>query len=758
MTPLLYGLGGFCVRRRWIVVGVWVVIVATLAIWARAAGPNTTDNLTLPGSDSQQATDLLTARFPQQANGTNPVVLTAPAGKKVTDDAYQQPIADAVAAFKTDPDVRDATSPLSQAGASLLSQDQRIGVIALNLRAAPSDLTTDDAQRIVDEAGPLTKAGLAVAAGGYVGQKVSKPETHSSEAVGLSMAVLVLLLTFGTVVAMGLPIVTALLGLVSGLSIITLISHVADVPTVAPTLATMIGLGVGIDYALFIVTRHQEQRRSGLATRESIARATATSGGAVVFAGTTVIVALLSLAVVGIPLVTTLGYTAAIVVLVAMAAATTLLPALLAILGDRIDALALPHRRRADATAGAARPHGWERWAEGVARRPAVGTLAALALLITLAIPALTLYLGQQDNGALPTDTQARRAYDGMTAAFGVGSNGPLLVAVDLSAKPATGADDARLAALSKDIGSTKDVASVSPPSVNGDGTAAVLTVTPKTAPSDQATEQLVRRLRETTIPAATKDQQMTADVGGTTAGYVDLADEISGRLVLTIAVVVGLSFLLLVLAFRSLVIPLTAGIMNLISIGAAFGVVTAVFEKGWGVGIVGLDDSVAIVSYVPLMMFAILFGLSMDYEVFLMTHIKEAWERTHDNRQAVIDGVAHTGRVITSAALIMVSVFFAFILNGDPTVKQFGVGMGVAVAVDATVVRCLLVPSVMTLLGKANWWFPSWLDRVVPDFSIEGAEWFRQRDREAAAGAVAETASPVVPVGVAEKSVPKSP
>ncbi|HEY6761924.1 MAG TPA: MMPL family transporter [Baekduia sp.] len=305
-------------------------------------------------------------------------------------------------------------------------------------------------------------------------------------------------------------------------------------------------------------------------------------------------------------------------------------------------------------------------------------------------------------------------------------------------------------------------MASVSQPSVNGDGTAAVLTVTPATAPSDQATEQLVRRLRDTTIPAATKDQHMSADVGGTTAGYVDLADEISSRLILTIAVVVGLSFLLLVLAFRSLVIPLTAGIMNLISIGAAFGVVSAVFEKGWGIGIVGLSESVAIVSYVPLMMFAILFGLSMDYEVFLMTHIKEAWERTHDNRQAVIDGVAHTGRVITSAALIMVSVFFAFILNGDPTVKQFGVGMGVAVAVDATVVRCLLVPSVMTLLGNANWWFPRWLDRVLPNFSIEGAEWFAERDR-ARVGAVGPEARPEAVgagagAGARDESVPKSP
>jgi putative drug exporter of the RND superfamily len=748
VTPILYGLGRICVRHRWAVLGVWAVVFVVLAVAARSVGPDLNDNLTLPGSDSQKATDLLTKQFPSQANGTNPVVLTAPAGAKLTDSKYKQPIDDTVAAFGKDPDIRDATSPLSSAGKDLLAKDEASGYIALDLSASPSELTTDDAERIVDEADPATKAGLDVAFGGYVGQKVSKPATESSEVVGLTMAVIVLLLTFGTVVAMGLPIVTAIFGLVIGLSIITLISQVAEVPTVAPTLATMIGLGVGIDYALFIVTRHQDQRHSGMDTRESIARAAATSGGAVLFAGTTVIVALLSLAVVNIPLVTTLGYTAAIVVAVAATAAVTLLPALLAIVGERIDRLAIHHRH---ATADS-HPHGWARWARTVTRRPLPFALVAVVVLGLLALPTLSLYLGQQDNGAMPTDTQARQAYDGMTSAFGVGSNGPLLISVDMSkdpAKPDQGqqqkATDPRLTHLRDDLVGTQGVASVTQAIVNASGSAAVLNVTPTTAPSDQKTEELVRRLRDDTIPTATKGADMTADVGGTTAGYVDLADEISSGLVITIAVVVGLSFLLLLLAFRSIVIPLTAGVMNLISIGAAFGVVTAIFEKGWAVGLVGLDGPVAIVSFVPLMMFAILFGLSMDYEVFLMTHIKEAWARTQDNAQAVIDGVAHTGRVITSAALIMVSVFLAFVLNGDPTVKQFGVGMAVAVAVDATLVRCLLVPAVMTLLGRSNWWFPGWLDRIVPNFSIEGDEWFRERDARRAAPPPPEEPSPVI-------------
>jgi RND superfamily putative drug exporter len=531
-----------------------------------------------------------------------------------------------------------------------------------------------------------------------------------------------------------------------------------------------------------------------------------------VFAGCTVMVALLSLAVVGIPLVTTLGYTSAIVVAIAVTGAITLLPALLAIIGDHITSLRLPIPHGDPH----GHPHGWLRWGEFVARRPVPCALVAVVVLVALALPALDLYLGQQDNGALPTSTNARQAYDGMTQGFGAGANGPLLVSVNLSKSPAKAdqsqldkidkgesdqkskakqqadaqeqqiaagleaqglspeeaqaqaqsqvqptldqqdqkitkqadqqrkqadqpATDPRLQDLRTDIKKTAGVAKVSQPLVNGKGTAAILNVTPTTGPSDRATADLVDHLRDTTIPQATKGKQMTADVGGTTAGYVDLAAEISSRLIVTIAVVVGLSFILLMLAFRSIVIPLTAGLMNLVSIGAAFGVVTAVFEKGWGASLVGLDGEVPIVSFVPLMMFAILFGLSMDYEVFLMTHIREGWQRLHDNRRAVVAGVGGTGRVITSAALIMVSVFFAFIINGDPTVKQFGVGMGVAVAVDATIVRCLLVPAVMVLIGRANWWFPRVLDRTIPNFSIEGEEWFRERDARAAEEAAAE-------------------
>jgi putative drug exporter of the RND superfamily len=805
MTAVLYRLGHACVRHRWIVLAIWLAVFAGLGAWARSAGTNVNDNLTLPGTNSDRASNLLDAHFASQANGITPVTLRAPDGGKITAAKYKQPIDETVKTLKNDSAVRGAISPLSKQGSAFLDKNKQIGYIAVRLRPGPNQLTLDTANRLVDETHAAKAAGLQAAWGGYLGSKVSKPKTHSSEVVGLTIAVIVLLFTFGTAVAMGLPIITAILGLVCGLSIITLLSHVAEVPTVAPTLATMIGLGVGIDYALFIVTRHLAHRKMGMETSEAIARAVATSGGAILFAGSTVIVALLSLAVVGIPLVTTLGYTAALVVAVAVTGAITLLPALLGVIGDNIDRLALPHRQRGEDD----HPHGWERWGRAVARRPLPALGTAVVILGLLAVPILSLSLAQQDNGAMPTDTNARQSYDAMTTGFGVGSNGPLLIAVDMRNKPAKAnqsdidkvnsseksdkakankqakgqeaqiaqkleleglppqeaqqqaaaqvqpkldkqlkqisqksdakrkqvdqpATDPRLQTLRSDLQKAGGVKSVTEPLVNKKGTAAVLTVTPTAAPSAQATETLVRNLRDRTIPAATKGADMSADVGGSTAAYVDLADEISSRLIITIGVVVALSVVLLLIAFRSILIPITAGLMNLVSIGAAFGVVTAVFEKGWGAGIIGLDGEVPIVSYVPLMMFAILFGLSMDYEVFLMTHIREAWLRLHDNKEAVVQGVAHTGRVITSAALIMVSVFFAFVINGDPTVKQFGVGMGVAVAVDATLVRCLLVPAVMVVLGRANWWFPRWLEWV-PNLSIEGDEWFAERDAAAA-------------------------
>jgi uncharacterized membrane protein YdfJ with MMPL/SSD domain len=910
MTPVLYRLGHFCARHSVLVLAVWLVVAFSVVIGAKTVGSDTNDDLRLPGTDSQNATNLLKDKFPKQANGSVPIAFRAPEGHKLSDLKYKKPIQQVVKAYSKDPAITKATGPFSEQGASQLNKKKTIGYISLNVEDSSSELTPEKAQRIIDVAQPLDKVGLKPAAGGYLGQKVSKPSTQLSVIVGLVAAVIILLYTFGTAIAMGIPIITAIIGLSIGLGIVTFLGHAVEVPTSAPTLAIMIGLGVGIDYALFIVTRHRAQLADGMEPRESVARATATSGGAVVFAASTVIIALLSLAAAGIPMVTTLGYTAAIVVFVAATAATTLLPAVLSLIGTGINRLRVPGLR----VQHDERPHGWARWAAFVGSHPWPAMVVGLIVLIVLALPVAYLHLGQKDNGALPTSTQSRQSYDTMTEGFGAGSNGPMLVAVSLS-KPAhndqadldklrnqeqkstqqeiskqqakaakqiqqqtdqakqeakkkvdaaadqnkqkakqqinaeaeqnqkqaaqqinaeadqakqdvgpegdkaidelaqqeidqqnqtiqkkaqqkidqenqqinqqaqeelkkqdqsiqkqadqkqaqenkkiekqvkqqaakkekssgddqkeqfleSKASDPRLMDLRKDMKKTKDVDSVTYPLVNKEGTAAVYTVTAKTSPSSRATEDLVRQLRSDVIPKATKGKHMEADVGGSTASYIDLAIEITQKLPLVIGIVLVLSFLLLMLAFRSLLVPLKAVTMNVFSILASFGVVSYAFSHEWTAHLIGLQGPIPIVSYVPLMMFAILFGLSMDYEVFLMTHVREQWQETGDPHEAVVHGLATTARVITSAAMIMVSVFLAFVMNGDPTVKQFGLGMAVAVAVDATVVRCVLVPAIMALLGKAGWWFPKWLDRITPNLSIEGEEWFAERDQRAA-------------------------
>ena len=496
---------------------------------------------------------------------------------------------------------------------------------------------------------------------------MSKPSTESSELIGILAAMVILTYVFGTVVAMLLPIVTAILGLASTLSVIQILSHAITVSTVAPTLGTMIGLGVGIDYALFIVTRHFRGLAGGLDVRESLARAVATSGGAVTFAGGTVTIALLSLAVAGIPLVTTMGLAAAVAVVVAVLAALTLLPALLAITGLRLNALRVRGRHPDRGAAHPGQPGAWARWAAAVARRPVLAGLAALAILIPLAAPLLSLHLGQKDVAALSESTTARRAYDLITDNFGPGVNGPLLIAVSLGSR-AQSSSDPRLQTLEQDVSKTHGVTAVTPVQLDKAGTTAYFNAVASTGPAEQATADLVGTLRSSVIPAAEKGTDMTAYVGGTTAGYVNLASQISAKLPLQIAVVIVLSFLLLVLAFRTVVVPMQAAVMNVLSIGAAYGVLTALFQWGWLHGLIGLDGPVPIVSYVPLFMFAILFGLSMDYEVFLVSQIEEHVHEGQDNKSSVVSGLITSGRVITAAATIMVFVFGSFVLNGDPT------------------------------------------------------------------------------------------
>jgi RND superfamily putative drug exporter len=797
MTGVLYGLGRFCIRRRLLVAVTWVVLLVAFVAFANAVGHQTSNNLTLPGTGSTDAQNLLNDNLPHEANGTNPVVMEAPHGT-LDAGANAKAVDATVKSLKQAPHVIGAVGPLSSQGAAQLSKDKTIGYISVTVDQSSADLTEDEANAIIDAEQPAKAAGLKVATGGYLGQAVSKPEVEQSELVGLAAAVVILLFTFGTVSAMALPIATAIVGLAIGLSAIGLLGHGIEVPTVGPTLGTMLGLGVGIDYALFIVTRHRGFIEQGHPPNEAAARAVATAGGAVVFAGGTVVIALCSLAVARIPIVSALGYSAAVVVLIAVITATTLLPALLSMLGERINALRVPFLHP---PAHDHRPHGWARWARGVGKRPVPAMLLGVAILLVLAIPVLDLELGQQDNGQLPKSTTQRQAYDLLTKGFGPGINGPLLIAVDFDGQPAhpdtkklnqlqqqqkqqeqkaieqttqqleaegvppdeaqseaeqevksqpptkqekqasqqeaflkTAASDPRLVKLENKIGKSKGVKDVAPATVDKRGNAAVFTVIATTAPSANATEDLVSRLRSPVIPEAVKGTTLTAYVGGQTAGYIDLAERIGERLPLVIATVILLSFLLLLVAFRSIVVPATAGLMNLLSVGAAYGILTFVFQEGHGAELIGLSGPTPIVSYVPLLMFAILFGLSMDYQVFLLTRVQEHYRSTKDNHEAVVDGLAVSARVITAAALIMVSVYTSFVLNGFPIVKEFGLGLAAAIAVDATVVRCLLVPAVMVLLGRANWWLPRWARRL-PRIGIEGEEFFAAKDAAVAGG-----------------------
>jgi len=1014
----LHRLGLLAARRKWVVLGCWIVLLAALIGLSQSMGSNTSNNLSLPGTDSQAASDLLASRFPPQQNGSNPLVFRARTGK-VTDAQAKQAIQASFERVKKLPHVVAAVDPFSQRGAAQISKDKTTVFIPVLLDVSGDELTQEIAESGLDAGKPAARAGLQVAVGGSVGSELSEPATESSEVVGLIAAMIILAFTFGTLAAMGLPIVSAVFGLAAGLSLIVLLGHVVTVPSIAPTLATMIGLGVGIDYALFLVSRHRLNRQQGMGLEDSIALAVATSGSAIVFAGTTVVIALLTLLVAGIPLVTALGYSSAVAVVTAVLAAITLLPAVLALVGRHIESGRLPAFLRPRSKGPEAGFVGG--YSRAVTRHPWWAIAAVLALLILLIVPFFSLNLGQEDVGATPKSTTERQAYDLMSEGFGPGYNGPLLVAVKLGTPPkpsseytsqqqqaqslqkqleqeqkqgksqqeqltaqanalnaqsqklteqqqqleqqqgslkaqqaelerqaqadtqeqaqlqasankleaqqvalnkqivSTGSQarsvvsdgakttkqltsvlgrltknqadqrkveaqinhaknakqkaklqaklralqdeetrlekqlsklveedqanreasqalladaknlreqevsianraialagqsaalatdavrlvkqkqalvqqasslqvqaaklqtqaanlqtqaaqlqtqqvklqgeqqtaqgqqsqaeqlksdltdeltkaggdargtDPRLVNLQDALADTDGVDVVSPPQINKPGDAATFTVIATTRPAAPATADLVKTLRTYVIPQATQGSNLEAFVGGQTASYVDLADGISSRLLLVIAVVIGLSFCILLAAFRSFLFAVQAAVANVLSVTAAFGVLTAVFQKGWGLSLVGLDTASGtdpIASYVPLMMFTVLFGLSMDYQVFLISKIEQHRAEGGNDRDAIREGLAGGAPVIVAAALIMISVFGSFILNADPTVKQFGVGLSVGVALAAVTVL-VFAPAVLVLAGKGSWWVPAWLDRVLPHMDVEGA------------------------------------
>ena len=734
MTPVLYALGHFCTKHRWVVVIAWVVIAVGLLLGSKALGWNTSNNLTLNGTGSQDATNLLNDRWPDAANGSIPVVLGAPGGNLISDSQYTDAINETVSNYENDSGVISVVSPLGTTtqSESLNSKDGQISVISVTIKDSPSELTVDEGNDLVNLAEPAKKAGLTVGVGGYVGNAVSNPNVDFSVIVGIIAAIIILLFTFGTLVSMGLPMVTALVGLVAGISGVYLLGQLVEVPTIGPTLAIMIGLGVGIDYALFMVSRHRQHVGLGLDYKEAASRATATAGGAVVFAGSTVILALLCLAVVKVPILSAMGYSAAVAVLFAMLSALTLMPALLSIAGKGLDRFALPFMSIEKQEKTAESP-GWIAWGQWIVRFRVPSLILSLIVLAALAYPIHQLYLGQQDNGSFPTNTQARISYDLLNEGFGVGANAGFLIAIAINSTD-TSTVQTQLTDLQTALAGASGVASASPASVDSDNNAATINVTPTTGPSSQSTSNLVTDLRATTIPDATKGTSLTAYVGGQTASYVDLATLIGDRLVLTIVVVVLLGFLLMTMAFRALGLALISSLMNLITVAAAFGVTTAVFEVGRGTSLIGLDGTIPVVSYVPLMMFAVLFGLSMDYNVFLMSAVREKWLAKKDPQAAIVEGLASTGKIVSAAALIMTAVFLAFVINGNPIVKQFGVGTAVAIIIYATLVRCVLLPATMSLFGKATWYMPHWLDRILPNISIEGDQYFEALEAKGAA------------------------
>ncbi|MFG2336493.1 MMPL family transporter [Streptomyces yangpuensis] len=716
-------MGRWCARRPRRVIGAWLVLLLVLGGAVLAYGRATSEAVTIPGSDSQAALDTAATAFPGPASGNQPLVLhTGPDGPVLTGGSARDAVERSARAIAGLPHVVSVTSPYDRAGAAAMSRDGHTAYLSVGLDVTGRDITPELSERITDAAGPAEAAGVRVTPGGDLAAAVDRPDTGHSELIGLGAAAVILFIGFRKAAAAGLPLVVGVAGLVASLAVVGLAGHLMDMPSSGTTIAAMIGLGVGIDYTLFCLTRFREFRGRGAAAPEAAALATATAGKASAFAGCAVIAALAGLALGGLPLLRALALAPAIAVLVAVAATLTLLPALLSLLARFLGSAreeGATERDGKDAAAPAVR--GWQRIAERVTTRPRRHLLAGLALLLLLAAPATQLAFGQLDAGDKPVGSASRTAYEQLSDAFGPGVNGPLQV-TDTLATPAAGAQDARVTRVSTALAATPGVASVSPAQLAADGRTVRWQVTPATAPGDPATARLVGVLRTDTLPAATADGSGTAHVGGAAAAVADLNDRLADRLPAVIGIVVLVAGLLLLAAFRSPLLALKAAVLNLLSVAAAYGVLTAVFQWGWGARLIGLEGPVPVPGYVPLLMFAVLFGLSMDYEVFLLTSVREKWLASGDSRQAVIAGLASTGRIITSAALIMVSVFLAYLLSDDPVVKMFGTGLAAAVALDVTVVRGLLVPTTMALLGDRGWWLPRRLDRILPELDIEGS------------------------------------
>jgi RND superfamily putative drug exporter len=711
-------------QHRWLTLGGWLLAVVLAVVVSGAVGGEFSADYTAHGSDSAKAQTLLQERFPAAAGDSVDIAVGVDGGVK----AAEREVTALLKEIGAVPHVASVDDPFAAPGS--ISDDGRVLFTHAQLDVVdPVDMPLADAEKIVAAAEKAEHDGFEVAVSGQSILQTEDQGGIGSEGFGLLAAAIVLLLAFGSVIAAGLPILTAVLGLGVSASLVGVVAAVMGVPDWSTSLASMMGIGVGIDYVLLLVSRFRENLNGGRDPLTAVIATAETAGRSVLVAGTTVVISLLGLFAMGLSYMRGAAVVTIVAVLVVMLAAVTAVPALLGVVGVRINALRIPGVGR---TTSPGRGLAY-RWSRIIQRRPVLGAVAGVTILVLLALPMVTLHFGFPDSGNSPAGNQDRRAYDLAAQAFGKGSNGPLLLAAQLPVKGETKALDGLKAALE----STPGVASLSPVTVSPDGTAAILSVVPTTGPQDSATDDLVHRLRQDVIPAAVRGSGVQVHVGGVTATAIDSTQDVTKRLPLLVIGVVGLSMLVLLAAFRSVAIAVKAALMNLLSIAAAYGIVAAVLQGGWFGQLFGIDHKTPLPAFVPVLMFAILFGLSMDYEVFLVSRMREIWLRTGDNARAVSAGLAGTGRIITAAAAIMIAVFGAFVPSPSVTLKVIGIGLASAILIDATVVRLLLVPAVMQILGRANWWLPGGLDRRLPDLNIEGSPQFQTAEDLSSVGSV---------------------
>ncbi|MFD8256832.1 MMPL family transporter [Streptomyces werraensis] len=721
-------LARWCVQRRLVTVLLWLLALVGIAAGAFVAGSAYSNDYKVPGTESGRATELLKEGFPSLGGDSDSVVWHTPSGT-VRDSGVEQTMTRTLDRLEELPGVASVSGPYDDGGAGRISADGRTAYATVTFEHSGKDITSGEAEAVVKTAKAAETDGLDVELGGSAVELSEPSGGHTAEIVGVAVAAVVLFLAFGSLAASLLPIATALVSVGTAYAGIVLLGHVMTVADFAPMLGLLIGLGVGIDYALFIVTRHRRGLKRGLSVTEAATNAVATTGRAVVFAGATVCIALLGMLILRLNFLNGVAVAASLTVVLTVAASVTLLPALLSLIGTR--ALSRRERRRlAEHGPEPEVPTGFAaRWSAFVERHPKLLGAVAVVVMAVLALPTFSLHLGTSDQGNDPKTSTTRQAYDLIADGFGPGVNGPLTLVTEV--------DDAqdRLALdnLGSTLRTTEDVASVSPVTYNQGGDTAFLTVVPESSPQSKQTSDLVDRLREDVLPRAESGTSLDVHVGGVTAGYDDFASVIVDKLPLFVGVVIGLGCLLLLLAFRSVGIPLKAAAMNVAAVAGAFGVVVMIFQWGWGSDLLGLGSAGPVEPFLPVIMVSVLFGLSMDYQVFLVSRMYEEWLETGDNRRAVRVGLAETSRVINSAAVIMISVFLAFVLSGDRVIAMFGIALAAAVALDAFVLRTLLVPALMHLLGGANWWLPKWLDRILPRISIEPPECRAAHERLAA-------------------------